>query len=142
MTPENFESEALVRVKLHEGYRANLYRDPLDPDILTGGYGHNFNEPISPSLADKILSHDWEVAKNELGKAVNPEALNRLPYHKYFVLAELMFQLGFAKFKGFKKMIAAIHKGNIKEAARELRDSLYYKQVTNRVEELAKILES
>ena len=142
MTPEDFESEALLRVKNHEGYRANLYRDPLDPTILTGGYGHNFNEPISPILADKILMHDWEVAKNELGKAVNLDALNRLPYHKYYVLVELMFQLGFAKFKGFKKMIAAIHKGNMKEAARELRDSRYYGQVTARAEELAKILES
>ncbi len=103
MTPEKFESEALLRVKLHEGYRVKLYRDPLDPDILTGGYGHNFNEPISPSLAEKIFRHDWEVAKNELGKAVNLDALNRLPYHKYYLLVELMFQLGLQKFKGFKK---------------------------------------
>ncbi len=39
-------------------------------------------------------------------------------------------------------MIAAINKGNIKIAAMELRDSLYYRQVTARAEELAGILES
>lgn len=147
MLPDEFEKQAIERVKLHEGYRAELYRDPLYPEIITGGYGHNFSEPTSPALAEKILLHDWEVAKVELGKAVDTAALNRLPYHKQFVLVELMFQLGLPKFKGiaphkgFKRMIAAINKGNMREAAKELRDSLYYHQVPGRAEELAKILE-
>ena len=141
MLPDQFESEALTRVKLHEGFNATLYPDPLNPGILTGGYGHNFHEPISPALAEKILLHDWDVAKTELGKAVNWEALNRLPYHKYFVLVEIMFQLGLTKFKSFKKMIAAIERGDMKEAAKELRDSKYYRQVPDRAEKLAKILE-
>lgn len=142
MKPEQFESIALERVKQHEGFSATLYQDPLNPSIKTGGYGHNFNEPISPALAEKILQHDWEVAKIELSKAIPFNALNRLPYQKYYALVEMMFQLGLAKFKGFKKMIAAVEKGDMKEAAKELRDSLYYKQVTSRVEMLVGILEN
>lgn len=143
MTPEQFEQEALERVRQHEGYSAKLYPDPLDPTIITGGYGHNFNEPISPKLADLILTkHDWPIAKNELQKILTMEALNRIPHKKHFALVELMFQLGYARFKGFIKMIQAIEKGDCKEAARELRDSDYYKQVKNRAETLARILES
>lgn len=141
MMLEQFEIEALERLKQHEGFRAMLYKDPLKPEIITGGYGHNFSEPISPALAEKILKHDWELAKVELNKVFTMNSLNRLPYRKHFVLAELMFQLGLPKFKEFKDMIAAIQKGDTKEAAKELRDSEYYRQVTGRAEVLAKILE-
>ena len=141
MLPEDFEKQAIERVKKHEGYRETLYHDPINPNIITGGYGHNFSEPISPSLAEKILLHDWEVAKVELSKAIDTAALNRLPYHRQYVLVELMFQVGLIEFKGFKCMIAAVNKGNVRDAAKELRDSLYYRQVTARAEELAKIFE-
>ncbi len=141
MKPDQFEQQALERVKQHEGYRANLYRDPIKPDIITGGYGHNFNEPISPALAEKILSYDWDIAKNELAKVFEFESINRLPYHKYFVLVELMFQLGLSRFKGFAKMVEAIKRGDVKAAAKELRDSEYYRQVKGRAETLAGILE-
>lgn len=140
-TIEDFENEAIVRVKQHEGYRPELYRDPLNHTILTSGYGHNFNEPISLKLAGVILEYDWDIAKNEVKKIFTYEAINRLSYKKYFVLVELMFQLGFKRFSGFTNMIVAIEKGNTKLAAQEIRDSEYYKQVTSRAETLAKILE-
>ena len=76
MLSDGFENQAIERVKLHEGYRAKLYRDPLHPEIITGGYGHNFNEPISPALAELIFRHDWEVAKIELGKAIDTAAVS------------------------------------------------------------------
>lgn len=142
MTSQQFEQEAIKRVKKHEGFRDYLYPDPRNPDIVTGGYGHNFSEPISQVLADKIFEYDWNVAKDELKKVFTWDALNRLPDYKYFVLVEMMFQLGSSTFKEFKKMIEAIQKGDCKEAARQMRDSLWYQQCQQRVDTLAQILES
>src|SRR4030042_2204367 len=100
MTPEQFEQEAIERTKQHEKYMPKLYRDPLNPNILTAGYGHNFNEPISPKLAEIILQYDWSVAKNELQKVFSIEAITRLPHKKHYALVELIFQLGYNRFKG------------------------------------------
>lgn len=141
MTEQQYEQEAIERIKRHEGYKAQLYRDPLNYNIITGGYGHNFQELMTPKLAELILQYDIEIAKESLKQIFKYEALNRLPYHKYYVLVELAFQLGSTKLSKFKNMIAAINKGFCREAAEHLRDSNYYKQVPARAEELAKILE-
>lgn len=141
MTEQQYDQEAIERIKRHEGYKAQLYRDPLNYNIITGGYGHNFQELMSPKLAELILQYDVEIAKDSLKQIFKYEALNRLSYRKYWVLVELAFQLGITKFSKFVNFIAAINKGFCREAAEHLRDSKYYKQVPTRVEELAEILE-
>ena len=47
----------------------------------------------------------------------------------------MVFQLGIGRFSGFKKMIKYAIAGNWKEAARELMDSKYARQVPKRAEE-------
>lgn len=138
----NCELKALKRIKSHEGYRNHLYRDPLFPEIITGGYGHNFSEEMDYKLANLILIFDFRRAEENIEKIFDKELLNKISCEHYYVLVELMFQLGLPRFKQFKKMITAINKEDFKEAANELRDSLYYRQVKNRAEELAHILES
>ena len=53
----------------------------------------------------------------------------------------MMFNMGRTRLSKFKKMHAAILEGNWVEAAKEGRDSRWYKQVTNRAERLMTRLE-
>lgn len=143
MTQEQYEVEALERFKKSVGYTDRFYRDPDNHNVLVGGYNHNFNEPISPVLAELILEkYDWPLTKNELKKIFSFEALNRLPYKKYLVLVELLFKIGFNKFKTLKDLIKAIEKGDCKEAANSLRNSLLFKQEVKNIDILINILES
>ena len=53
----------------------------------------------------------------------------------------MMFNMGRTRLSKFKKMHALILESNWKEAAKEGRDSRWYRQVTNRAERLMKRLE-
>jgi GH24 family phage-related lysozyme (muramidase) len=53
----------------------------------------------------------------------------------------MMFNMGRTRLSKFKKMNAALLKGDWKEAAKEGRDSKWHKQVTNRAERLMVRLE-
>lgn len=57
------------------------------------------------------------------------------------ILINMMFNLGFTGLSKFKKMNAALKLYNWVEAAKEGRDSLWYKQVRNRAERLMSKLE-
>ena len=54
----------------------------------------------------------------------------------------MMFNLGRPRLSKFKKMHAALSNADWKEAAKEGRDSLWYRQVTNRAERLMSRLEN
>jgi lysozyme len=56
-------------------------------------------------------------------------------------LTNMMFNLGPGNLAKFKKMNAALGEGDWEVAAIEGRDSLWYKQVTNRAERLMSRLE-
>jgi lysozyme len=57
------------------------------------------------------------------------------------ILINMMFNLGRTRLGKFKKMNAAIKAGDWEEAAKEGRDSLWYRQVTNRAERLMRRME-
>jgi len=56
------------------------------------------------------------------------------------VLLDMRFQLGGRGFRGFKKMITAVNKGDYKEMIVQMRDSAWYRQVTSRAEHLIKMM--
>jgi len=58
------------------------------------------------------------------------------------VLVNMMFNMGRTRLSKFKNFKAALDANDWKKAAVEGRDSLWYKQVTNRAERLMKRLEA
>lgn len=58
------------------------------------------------------------------------------------VLVNMMFNLGRSRLAGFKRMHAALNRRDWREAAKEGRDSKWYRQVTNRAERLMTRLEN
>ena len=59
-----------------------------------------------------------------------------LPEEVRLIVANMMFNLGRPRFSKFKKCIQAIKDGDWLEAGNQMKDSRWYKQVTNRADRL------
>ena len=120
-------------VKLHEGKMLKPYR--CTAGKLSIGYGRNLDDVgISEEEAELLLKNDLERAEKE---AETLPAYSKLNQNRKEVLIEMVFNLGKARLLGFKKMFAALEKGDYSEAANQMLDSNWHKQVGKRAETLA-----
>ena len=80
-----------------------------------------FEQDIQVTVDEcKILFVDW----------------SNLPEEVKLITANMMFNMGRPRLSKFKKMIQAIKDGDWLEAANQMKDSRWYKQVTNRADRL------
>jgi len=138
------------QVKRHEGFREEMYLDPLK--IPTIGYGTNLQtrraregieslglnyqtildgkQTISEQQASKLFYEDLEDAI-----ATSIEIFpnySEMPLNVRLVIPDMIYNLGETRFRKFKKAIAAISSGDYETAADEMVDSKWYHQVGNR----------
>ena len=125
--------ETLIK---HEALKLKPYKDSLG--ILTIGVGHNLERGISEAAAMFILDEDIADARREAQQFAWFYYLNDVRQN---VVINMVFNIGITRFKGFKKMIAALDKGYFPLAANEMLDSKWASQVGSRATELAKIME-
>lgn len=127
-------TKALIdSVKVGEGLRLKPYR--CTAGKLTIGYGRNLDDVgISNEEAELLLKNDLEKAEKEAEKFPVYSKLNQA---RKDVLIEMVFNLGFSRLSCFKKMFAALEKGDYSEAANQMLDSNWHKQVGKRAERLA-----
>lgn len=120
-------------VQKHEGLS-------LKPYICTAGkvsigIGRNLDDRgISKEEAYMLFNNDCLNTDRDLISVFGNDYYS-FPDKAQLVFFDMMFQLGLARFCGFKKTIEYAKTGNWKEAARELMDSKYAKQVPKRAEE-------
>lgn len=128
------EVTLLQQLKRHEGLRLKAYKD--SEGIWTIGYGRNLQElSISDIQAERWLAEDIEKAKHDVfGSFPVCYSLTDLRQN---VLVNMCFNLGISRLRKFKKMWKAIHDANYDEAAIEMLDSKWAKQVGRRATELA-----
>jgi len=117
-----------------EGIRFSPYYDSLGN--LTVGIGHKLvkgdaiKERYSPDEITQFFKQDLETAVNGAKKIwMN---YDKLPHNIQLVLLDLVFNMGIKGVSKFTKMNKAISLLDYQTAAKELRDSLYFKQVGNR----------
>lgn len=122
---------------LDEAVRPKMYLD--SEGIETIGVGHNLRDrPISDRAIQVILEDDIE--------AMLPE-LERLPIYRKLddvrqtAIANMAFNLGVPRLLEFRKMWAALDRQDWIEAAKQMLDSKWAKQVGARSARLAKIIE-
>ncbi len=85
-----------------------------------------FEKDVQTVIEDcKILHEGWEDYPEEVKQ----------------IVANMMFNMGRTRLSKFKNHNAALVAGDWKEAAKEGRDSRWYRQVTNRAERLMSRLE-
>lgn len=117
----------------HEGLRLKPYR--CTADKLTVGIGRNLEDVgISRDEAMYLLGNDIARVTSELDDRI--PFWNNLSPNKQIVLASMAFQLGVNGLMQFKNMLAAVERGDDVAVAKEMRDSRWYTQTPNRVNDL------
>ena len=112
------------------------YRDTVGK--LTIAYGRNLEDRgITREEAELMLSTDIRYTLSEAETLPYWEQLD--PVRK-IVVADMIYNLGFSKFRGFKRFHAAMMKRDYNLAAHEMKDSRWYKQTLRRAKVLVKAM--
>lgn len=132
-------SKVIEMLKRHEGLSLKPYRDSVG--VLTIGYGRNLeHNGISAAEAEHLLGNDLQAVITELDRTF--PWFGRLNTPRADAIIDMAFNLGLPRFREFKRMIAAVAAERWEDAAREALDSRWARQVGNRAEEIAFILET
>ena len=125
---------AKEQLKRDEGIRLFPYRDTRNK--LTIGYGRNLDDRgIDPVEAEMMLDRDLARATVDVDMKIPFARFLDDPRHG--VLVNMAYNMGIGGLLTFKKMIAAMEKGDWEPAGDALMDSKYALQVGLRAERLA-----
>ena len=126
-------------VKMHEGFSSKPYKCPAGK--LTIGYGRNLDaNGITKEEADFMLSEDIENIYLEMTKILHCFA--DLDDVRQAVFVDMGYNMGLRGFLKFKNMLKAVEAHDYTEAAKEMLDSEWAKQVKKRAVRLAKMMET
>ena len=121
----------------HEGKRNKPYTDSVGK--LTIGIGRN--------LDDKGLSDDeiFHLLNNDIADAIEDvrhcfSCYDQISEARKMVLVSMAFNLGRTRLAKFVRFIGAVHLGRWEEAAEEMLDSTWAKQVGDRAVTLATMM--
>ena len=136
-------------IKADEGEVLEIYKDHLGYE--TFGIGHlvtktdpEYGKPVgTPVSSDRVR----EVFKGDIATSIYYCEAQFNQWHSWpeevqLIVVNMMFNMGPTRMAKFKNMQTQLSIGDWKEAAVEGRDSLWYKQVTNRAERLMSRLEN
>lgn len=117
----------------HEGLRLKMYK--CTAGKWTIGIGHNIEDKgISEDVAQRMFEEDIAEVIEDITKVI-PEFYD-LPERIQLVVCDMRFQLGAGGFRSFKNTIKKIRSRDWEGMINGMRASLWYKQTTNRVNDL------
>tara|TARA_R100001015_G_C4631262_1_gene193631 strand:+ start:2042 stop:2491 length:450 start_codon:yes stop_codon:yes gene_type:complete len=130
-------------LKIDEGYKNEIYLDHLS--LKTLGVGHLVKETdpeynlevgtyIDDERVNELFEQDIDVTIDECKKLYYD--FDELPQEAQHIIANMMFNMGRPRLSRFHKMKRAVDNREWEEAANQMKDSKWYKQVTNRAERL------
>ena len=128
-------------LKRDEGFRSYAYQDSLG--YWTIGYGRNIDirsGSISRREAELLLDNDMLEAITDLDERI--PKWRDMPPDARRGLANMRFNLGWPRLAGFKKMLAALERGQFELAATEAISSRWATQVGNRATRIADLYRS
>jgi len=126
----------IEQLKIDEGLSLTPYLDT--EQILTIGYGRNLeHNGISQQEAEILLRNDLKVAMKDAIQFVTPEVWEDLTPTRRSVIINMAFNLGLPRLSHFTKLRQAIHDRDYHEAARQMLDSRWSRQVGDRSLRLA-----
>ena len=134
---------------IDEGVKYEVYLDHLS--LKTCGIGHYIrqDEPefdlevgtqITEDRCTELFEEDIKSVIKDCKKVF--EDWDDMDEEVKQICANMMFNLGLPRFSKFRKTINNIINKDYKKAAEEMRDSRWYRQVTNRAERLAVRMEA
>jgi len=131
----------------HEGRVPHVYLDHLGYKTL--GVGHlirqsepeyllKVNDPVSAEAIDKYFELDLRIALSDAIRIFGP--LEEHPEEVIRVLVNMSFNLGYPRLNRFVKMKEAVANKDYQNAAKEMQDSRWYRQVGRRGPELVSLM--
>lgn len=158
ITPQHMDTQMTLdrdqlfkQLKIDEGVVYAIYLDHLGYPTFGVGhlvletdpeYGQAVGTPVSEQRVWAAFERDLDIAIRECCVLYTKSNFDLFPGEVQEVLVNMMFNMGRPRLSKFKKMNAHLYHGDWKNAAAEGRDSLWYKQVTNRAERLMSRLEN
>jgi len=137
-------------LKVDEGVVYEIYKDHLGYPTFGVGHlvlesdpehGQEVGTPVSEERVKECFEKDLDTAINECVVLYGARFVDEWPDEVQQILVNMMFNMGRTRLSKFKNFKAALDAKDWKRAGVEGRDSLWYKQVTNRAERLMKRLE-
>jgi len=136
------------QLMIDEGVVYEIYNDHLG--YATFGIGHlvlegepehglSVGTPVSEDRVNECFVKDLQSVVEDCKKL--HDGWDGYPEEAKQIIANMMFNMGLTRLSKFNRHNAALQCGDWKEAAKEGRDSRWYKQVTNRAERLMERLE-
>lgn len=135
----------------HEGLVLKVYDDATGKEVKTGdtvqgkltiGIGRNLQDNgISEEEAKMMLYHDIDKFYKQVkaDKRIR-HTFNNLDNTRQRVIMNMVFNMGLDGVLSFKKMVQALEVKDYNEAAFQMLDSKWAKQVGKRAEELAQLM--
>lgn len=119
------------QLEVDEGRRKRIYLDTASPPKWTGGVGRNLTDRgFSDDEIDLMLANDIALAEKDARSLV--PGFDSLDDVRQEVLVNMSFNLGKSRLAGFKKFLAAVNAGRFAEAASEMENSAWFRQVGQR----------
>ena len=137
------------KIKSHEGYRDIVYKDHLMNSTI--GYGHLCrkdevwinDKKYSRKTLEKVFEYDFNKAVGQTNSLLKSKLnVTKDTFNKdaYFVLIEMIFQLGIGNVKKFKRMISALDNQNWRLASKEMLSSRWANQTPQRAYKLSETM--
>jgi len=134
-----------LRVELEEdeGCKYEIYLDHLGYPTFGIGHlvtkddeehGEEVGTEVSAERVAEVFEQDIEVTLDECQRLY--EDFDDLPDEVQLIIANMMFNMGRPRLSQFKGMKAGVDARDWNQAADEMVDSRWYKQVTNRADRL------
>tara|TARA_R100001440_G_scaffold26368_1_gene42913 strand:- start:9095 stop:9535 length:441 start_codon:yes stop_codon:yes gene_type:complete len=134
--------ELKEHIKYEEGIKYEIYNDSLG--YKTFGVGHlvRASDPendmevgteVSKERVDECFDVDLQIAINDAETFCEQMQVDE---NVKECVTHMVFQLGLPRLNKFKNFKQALLDGDIKTAQAEMKDSLWYRQTTNRAERL------
>jgi lysozyme len=125
---------ALEQIKIDEGFRGKPYK--CTAGKVTIGFGRNLDDnPLTRAEAEFLLNNDLKKVAKQASRFGFYQKLNTT---RRAVIINMIFNLGLSRFSQFKKMISALESNDYAEAATQMLDSKWAKQVGDRAIRLSK----
>lgn len=128
----------MAQLRIDEGVKAKPYKDTVGK--LTVGVGRNLDDVgLRTDEIDYLLANDVTVAEGTARKLF--PSFDRLSDARKAALLNMSFNLGESRLGAFKRFREAVEAQAWTQAAAEMMDSTWAKQVGQRAVRLAKAME-
>ena len=130
-------------IKLHEGFRNKVYRDIIGK--ITIGYGRDLKDNPPTLIEWNTILFPNGITQDQAEKLLEPQIIdvnnwlsntfswwNNLTTNRKLCLIDIVFNIGKNGFLQFHDTIAALANANYTEAANQLKNSAWYREVGQR----------